>query len=153
MRTRTKGTWAMETCAMRIRSIAGGALFAVIFVGCVTPAVAIACAELPAAHSLESDRYRLSYRTVPENIVIGQHFTVEFVVCPREGQPAPEGVRIDATMPEHRHGMNYKPSIKSGEGGRYVAEGMLFHMAGRWQLLFEVRAGGKVERLTRDHMM
>lgn len=138
---------------MRIRSLAAGSLFAAVLVACVTPAVAIACAELPAAQSLESDRYRLSYRTVPEKIVIGQHFTVEFVVCPREGQPAPESVRIDATMPEHRHGMNYMPSIKSGEGGHHVAEGMLFHMRGRWELVFEVRVGGTVERFTRDHVM
>lgn len=143
----------MQTGAMRIRSIASCLLFAAIVLGFMTPAVAIACAELPAAQSLESDRYRVSYRTVPEKVVIGQHFTVEFVVCPRAGQPAPESVRIDATMPEHRHGMNYKPSIKSGAGGRYVAEGMLFHMRGRWELVFEVRAGGTVERFTRDHVM
>ncbi len=118
-----------------------------------SPLSAIACPELPAGYVLESDRYRLSYRTVPEKIVIGQHFAIEFVVCPRDGQPTPESVRIDATMPEHRHGMNYKPSIKLAGGGRYVAEGLLFHMAGRWEMVFEVRGAGKVDRLTRDHVM
>lgn len=117
------------------------------------PGLARACAELPSAQKLESARYHLSFRTTPERIVVGQHFSVEFVVCPRAGQPAPESVRIDATMPEHRHGMNYKASIRSAEGGRYVAEGLLFHMGGRWELVFEVRAGGQVDRFARDLVM
>ena len=57
---------------------------------------------------------------------------------------------IDATMPEHRHGMNYRPTVIDGPDGRFLAEGMLFHMPGRWQLIFEVRSANRTERLTRD---
>jgi hypothetical protein len=128
-------------------------LLVVALLALLMPRLALACAELPSARKLESARYQLSFRTTPEKIVIGQHFSVEFVVCPRAGQPAPESVRIDATMPEHRHGMNYKPSIRSGEGGHYVAEGMLFHMTGRWEVVFEVRAAGQVDRLRLDQTM
>jgi len=31
-----------------------------------------------------------------------------------------------------------------------VAEGLLFHMPGRWQLLFDVERGGRTERLEAD---
>lgn len=138
---------------MRIRPNGHTSLLVVVLLALLMPRLALACAELPSAQKLESARYHLSFRTTPEKIVIGQHFSVEFVVCPRAGQPVPESVRIDATMPEHRHGMNYKPSIRSGEGGRYLAEGMLFHMTGRWEVVFEVRAAGQVDRLRLDQTM
>ena len=50
-------------------------------------------------------------------------------------------------MPDHRHGMNYKPTVAARGSGRYLAEGLMFHMAGRWEFVFELRSGGKTERL------
>lgn len=107
------------------------------------------CAEPAGAHKIESERYVLAYRTKPEQIAIGRHFAVEFTVCAKGGAPAPESVRVDGYMPEHRHGMNYAAAVKPAGGGRYVADGLMFHMPGRWDFIFEVRAGGKTERLTR----
>ncbi len=46
--------------------------------------------------------------------------------------------------------MNYRASIKSNGDGRFRAEGMLFHMPGRWEITFDVRAGEESERLTHD---
>ena len=98
--------------------------------------------ELPggAAQSVKSQTYTVLYRTAP--LRVGEHFAVEFAVC-----PAPESVRVDAWMPDHRHGMNYKPTVAARGGGRYLAEGLMFHMAGRWEFVFELRSGGKTERL------
>ncbi len=91
---------------------------------------------------LQSQGREIVYRTQPAVPRVGEHFTVEFAVC-----PAAESVRVDAWMPEHRHGMNYRPTIAAQGGGRYRAEGLMFHMAGRWELFFEVRAGDRSERL------
>lgn len=101
---------------------------------------AIAC-ELPGgpAQRIESASHAVVFRAAPR---VGEHFALDFAVC-----PAPESVRVDAWMPEHRHGMNYKPSLKALGGGRYRAEGLMFHMAGRWELVFEVRDAGKIKRL------
>jgi hypothetical protein len=71
-------------------------------------------------------------------------------VCAKGQGAAPAGLRVDATMPEHRHGMNYRATVAPQGGGRYVAEGLLFHMPGRWQLLFDVETRGATERLTSD---
>jgi hypothetical protein len=87
------------------------------------------------------------FRTVPAVIEIGRHFAVEAIVC---ASPAPQGLRVDAQMPEHRHGMNYRPTITTAGDGRYLAEGFLFHMPGRWQLRFDVERSGRTERLTTD---
>ena len=106
-------------------------------------AAAQAC-DLPggAAQKIESARYLVLYRTKPAPLKVGEHFVLEFAVC-----PAPESVRVDAWMPEHRHGMNYRPTVAALGEGRYRAEGLMLHMAGRWELVFEVRSGGSVERV------
>jgi len=98
--------------------------------------------ELPGgtAQSVKSQTYTILYRTAP--LRVGEHFAVEFAVC-----PAPESAKVDAWMPEHRHGMNYKPTVAALGGGRYRAEGLMFHMAGRWEFVFELRSGGRTERL------
>lgn len=111
------------------------------------PALAQSCAELPGAEKVESDRYVVSFRTKPQKVAIGQHFMVEMVVCAKSGQPAPESVRVDGFMPEHNHGMNYKAVVKAAPNGRYDAAGLLFHMPGRWDYIFEIRGGGKTDRL------
>jgi hypothetical protein len=122
-----------------------------------TPVAAAAAAEPCRAvqqgggEPIESTDYLLVYRTTPAPIVLGQHFSMEVVVCAKAGAPAPGAVRVDAHMPEHRHGMNYRPTVSAAGPGRYRAEGLLFHMPGHWELVFEVRApGGTPQRLTRS---
>ena len=114
------------------------------------PAAAQSCAEVPGTPKLESDRYVLTYRTKPDKLSVGQHFSMDLAVCPKGGQAAPEAVRVDAYMPEHRHGMNYKTTVKSTAAGQYQAEGFMFHMPGRWEFIFEVRSAGKTDRVTRS---
>jgi hypothetical protein len=92
----------------------------------------------------------LMFRTVPAAIELGQHFAVEAIVC---ATPPTSGLRVDAHMPEHRHGMNYRPTVATSGEGRYRAEGLLFHMPGRWQLLFDVERGGRTERLAADILL
>jgi hypothetical protein len=46
--------------------------------------------------------------------------------------------------------MNYRARVVAKGGGRYVAEGLLFHMPGRWQFVFDVERPGRTERLTHD---
>ncbi len=90
---------------------------------------------------IDAKHYAVAWRTLPDKIVIGQHFVVELSVCAKDGAAAPHSVRVDAHMPEHRHGMNYKTAVTSSGAGKYRAEGLMFHMPGRWEYIFEVRAG------------
>jgi hypothetical protein len=128
---------AVRRYAASLAALAGAALLA---------GAAHAC-ELPGAgRVLESARYTLAYRTVPATLAVGEHFQVEFAVCAK-GADVPDRehrVSASAQMPEHRHGMNYAPSVHALGGGRFRSEGWLFHMPGRWEFVFEV--GG--ERFT-----
>ena len=105
------------------------------------------CPALEGARKLSSERYVLSYRTEPSKIAVGQHFVVELAVCPKAGQPAPDNVQVDGFMPDHNHGMNYKAVIKSAGTRRYSATGMMFHMPGKWQFIFDIRGSGKTDRV------
>jgi hypothetical protein len=122
----------------------------------IRAAAAIAWGACGAAHACgdagdtiaTGSRYVIAYRTAPSTIAASQHFAIDFTVCAIGKAPAPRTVRVDASMPEHRHGMNYKTAVIARGPGRYRAEGLLFHMSGRWQIAFDVVAGSTTERIT-----
>ncbi len=114
---------------------------------------AIAC-QMPAldnARTLDDGKgFAVAWRFDPAQPKIGEFFAVEFAVCNRNAAATLETLRVDATMPAHRHGMNFQPKIAAVGSNLYRAEGMMFHMPGTWQLLFEQRADGGPARLTTD---
>ena len=99
---------------------------------------------------IDSRNYRIAWRVRPDPIAVSEPFALEISVCANPGAEPVEGIAVDAVMPEHRHGMNYRPSVIDGPDGRYLVEGMLFHMPGTWRLIVDVRAGGATEQLTQD---
>jgi len=96
---------------------------------------------------LQNARYQVAYLTDINPVPAGRHFVVDFAVCPRGDAPPPSAVRVDANMPEHRHGMNYRPVVTTTAPGVYRAEGLLFHMPGRWDLTFDLVTGNTTQRL------
>lgn len=105
--------------------------------------LAIAC-ELPPGVRIESERMAVSFWTIPAKIAVGQPFVLELAACSKGGVRLSERVKLDAHMPEHRHGMNYRAKVVATGPGRFHSEGWLFHMPGRWEYLFDIGA----ERLT-----
>ncbi len=100
---------------------------------------------------LESSRFVLAYREV--DIEVAKHFALDVAACAKPGHPGPESLKVDAHMPEHRHGMNYAPAVKTTAPGRWRVEGLMLHMPGRWELVFEVRAGGRTDRLAHARVL
>lgn len=96
-----------------------------------------------------SDHYMLAFRPDPVRVEVGEPFALILNVCTKNDEPA-ELVAVEAQMPEHKHTMNYKPTIAASSDGRYRVEGLVFHMPGRWELSFDVRAGEETERLSHD---
>ena len=97
---------------------------------------------------IENAHYAVVFKTMPDPIAVGSHFSVDFAVCPQGDAEKPRNVRIDAQMPEHRHGMNYRPVVVASGPGAYRADGLMFHMPGRWELFFDVVTSAGSERLT-----
>lgn len=106
---------------------------------------AAALAACPPGTVVRKGDLLLAYRPVlagkTDRIPMAQHFALEVQLCDRGEVSAASLHKADATMPEHRHGMNYRPAITPLGGGRFRVEGMMLHMAGHWQLSFEVQAG------------
>ncbi len=114
-----------------------------------------ACGDaLPATGLLvaEADGLQLVFAARPSPLPLGQHFALDIVLCPLAKQPLPATLAVDADMPAHRHGMNYRASVSALGEGRFRAEGLMFHMAGRWRFIFDVpgAAGQPPIRLTRE---
>jgi hypothetical protein len=113
---------------------------------------ALACGENlgTQVRRVDSAQFELAYRLLPDPVPVGRHFAIEIVLCPKGAAALPAELRVDATMPEHKHGMNYQPSVKALSPGQYRAEGLMFHMPGRWELVFELRGSGAPQRLTQS---
>jgi hypothetical protein len=138
------------TCWPGARTLVAGAA---AMLAAAAPVLAEPCnppAGFAARGRLESRDVVVVFRTVPATIEIGRHFAVEAIVC---AKPPPRGLRVDAQMPEHRHGMNYRPHVSATTEGRYIADGFLFHMPGRWELVFDVERGGRTERLSTELLL
>ena len=86
--------------------------------------------------------------TKPASVSVGRPFQAVVSVCGANGQ-ALERFTIDATMPRHRHGMNYAPKVQSS-AQTYTATGMFFHMPGLWRFHVSVGRNGQRQRFIHD---
>ena len=105
-------------------------------------APAFAACPLPAS-ALQQGGVQAAWTADKQPIVVGRHFSLQVRLCPADAVLA----RVDATMPAHRHGMNYRPGVKALGEGRWFVEGLMFHMPGEWELRLDVQAGGRTESL------
>lgn len=101
---------------------------------------ALAACPLPDT-ALRVGSVQAVWQTKPAPIQNGKLFTLDVQLCPADVKL----MKVDATMPEHQHGMNYRPSIKHLAHGNWRAEGLMFHMPGTWELKLDVQtAEGKL---------
>ena len=136
----------MATCTVHT------ALAALLFVSGFFNAHACDLRAPPGARTVTSpaSQLRIAYSTDPAKLNVDSMFSVLIHLCTE--QPI-ERLTADAHMPEHRHGMNYKPAVVQQADGSYLATGFLFHMPGKWEFVFEVRGGSKTERFTDSIMV
>jgi hypothetical protein len=85
----------------------------------------------------QAGRFAAALRFNPAPVKVGRPFAIDVSVCAPDGAKV-ERLVIDARMPAHRHGMNYKPEITPKGEGAYEARGFLFHMPGKWEIMLSV---------------
>ena len=109
-------------------------------------------ARLKPARAMQAERdgYAVAFAPRPAPLATGRHFALDIAVCPPAGGSAPRGLRVDADMPAHQHGMNYRASITTRGAGLYRAEGLLLHMPGRWRFLFDLQLDDRVLQLAHE---
>jgi hypothetical protein len=81
--------------------------------------------------------------TSPQPIRLNEYFelTVEVSAAGVADDRNPYWIGAEARMAAHAHGMNTLPRREDLGPGRFVFRGMLFHMAGEWELAFDVVKG------------
>lgn len=117
------------------------------------PASASGCGDhLVGAARLQTqgDGYTVVFAPRTWPIPVGRHFNMELVLCVPPGVATPASVTVDADMPAHRHGMNYRTSVRALGHGKFVAEGLMLHMPGRWRFIFDVAGVKQTVRLTHE---
>lgn len=129
-------------------------LLLVLVVGCGGGAPAAA----PGEQVTQGGLYRVRVTTEPTPVPLSQLFTaVVEVRDAKTGAPVEQAsVGVDATMPQHGHGMTTAPVPDDGvcadgvcrhPGGIYRTEGMKFHMPGDWTVHVEVNGPAGPDRL------
>ena len=109
-----------------------------------------ACPMPPAGASLMADGpVQAAWQAEAGAIAVSRPFVIIVLLCPADAQL----LRVDASMPEHRHGMNYRTSLKPLGDGRWRVEGLLWHMAGRWELRLDVQSLGLSHRLRQSVLL
>lgn len=81
------------------------------------------------------DKVRLRYKFEPETPDVSERFVMDIAIC-SDNQPFLGPLKVDADMPEHGHGLNYRPRVSAVAAGAYKAEGLLLHMRGDWRFKF-----------------
>jgi hypothetical protein len=121
----------------------GGAV--ALFVAVAVGGKAAAECTLPdrAGTALNDGTVGLAWQAVPAPIEVSRPFQLQVRLCPSQARL----LRVDATMPEHRHGMNYRPSVRALGGDLWQVDGMLWHMSGRWELRFDVASDDREHTL------
>ncbi len=103
-----------------------------------TPAVA--CPLAPADGTpVTGDGVAVAWRVADgQAIEVSRHFALRVRLCPADATLR----AVDATMPAHRHGMNYRSTLQPLGDGLWQVEGLLFHMRGAWELTLSVQPPG-----------
>ncbi|MCW0236545.1 MAG: hypothetical protein OJJ21_23310 [Ferrovibrio sp.] len=115
----------------------------------LAPASVLACADLPVqARLVEGSHFRLVVLPDPMPIPLNAPFALDIKLCDARMAELPRLSAVDAWMPAHRHGMNYMPKLAKLDWGHYRAEGLLLHMPGEWEFVFDFAGPDKPERLS-----
>ncbi len=100
-----------------------------------TLAVVLGCAT---ACSPSAPELRLPDAGVPLNKFFNLEVTISDLPV--------DAVAVDADMPEHGHGMVTTPKVHPMAPGRWLVQGMLFHMPGSWEIYVDVLRKGERKR-------
>ena len=85
----------------------------------------------------------------PTEVPLNLPFDADVTVCSLSDN-LPTRITVDATMPAHKHGMNYQPKTARTGDISYKATNLLFHMPGMWRLEVTAYGKDKPHRFTHD---
>ena len=105
--------------------------------------VALALADEPGSWLSRSGHFRVSYESDLQPIVINRMHHWVLNVTDKDGEPVSGAtLRVAGGMPAHDHGLPTSPQVtRELAPGRYLLEGLRFHMNGEWQIEITIEVG------------
>lgn len=90
--------------------------------------------------------YAIEWKTIPAPIPLNNYFEMDVLVSqPLKSLNHDVKLEVNAGMLAHDHGMYTKPIVEKLKRGHFRVRGMLFHMAGEWQITFRVARGELID--------
>jgi hypothetical protein len=99
---------------------------------------------------LATPEAEIAYRWEPAELQVGRLFAAEVIACRAPAGAPVHEIVLDAQMPAHGHGMNYRPAVEQTGPGRFRVRGLMLHMPGTWRVIFDLYQGDKRTRLMQD---
>ena len=124
----------------------------VLVAGCMTTADAFAAPAdnrvMGEARVTHKGLYRITVEA-PTPIPTNRFQALSIAVTAADGKPLTEAtLAVSASMPQHGHGMLVQPRVSRQPGsGKFLAEGLKFHMPGYWEVKLSVTAAGQTDDL------
>ena len=128
-------------------------LWLALLLGLMPSAALADCEATSTELRAEGRTVTVMFATLPARIKVGELFSLDVTLCPSPAAGAIRGFKVDAGMPEHRHGMNYQPKVLRVGEYRYAANGLMFHMPGRWRFVFDIDTAAGRERILSDYLL
>ncbi len=100
----------------------------------------------------EHGRYRAAYASTLQPLAINRMHAWVIQLHDADGAPVEDAeLRVSGGMPAHDHGLPTAPRATTNlGGGRYLIEGMKFHMGGVWNIVVHIEATGGADTIIWD---
>lgn len=136
-------------------------LLAVTFVLALSPEIAVLAsddvenADTSELGTWRSARYLVAVEPQVSPVPINRMHSWMLRVTSRDGQPVENAlISVSGGMPEHDHGLPTRPEVSRHLGeGRYLLQGLRFHMHGHWQLELHVDDGESSDVVNIDFVL
>ena len=135
---------------MRGRSGPRVCLLATLSLCAALAAQSVAGSQLARPLLSDGGTFELTVAPSPSPIPLNEPFelTVSVRLQKKLEDRNPLWLSADARMPSHEHGMNTRPRVEQLGEDKFQVRGMLFHMAGEWEISFDVAKGRVHEHAT-----
>ncbi|MCW8193432.1 auxin-binding protein [Proteobacteria bacterium 005FR1] len=93
--------------------------------------------------------FRVQIQSSLQSVALNQihHWTV-YLQDVAGNSVADASIEVTGRMPAHDHGLPTQPRARAADGeGKYLIEGLRFHMPGEWQLEMDISASGTEDSL------
>ncbi len=97
----------------------------------------------------EKGLYRVAWTSTPSPVPMLVLHTWTITIADADGRPVDDaGVTVLGGMPAHSHGLPTTPVVRGLGGGRYLVEGLKFHMPGAWVVAFRIKAAAGTDAVS-----